>query len=340
MTRAIPTAESMGAAIRLGAPVSELGAAVAGRRAVALVDANAVPAAARGQLPADVIDLPGGEACKRFDVALGVLARLAALEVDREAMVVGVGGGAVCDLAGFVAATYMRGIGLGLVPTTLVAQIDAAIGGKNALDVGPWKNAVGTFHFPDFILCDPGFLATLPARELRAGLAELVKAAAIGDPALFPSIEADPDALLDPGRPELLAAMRRAVAVKTAIVGRDPFERGARRLLNFGHTFGHALELAAGLGHGEAVAIGMALAARVSASLGRLRARDYRRLVDLLERLGLPTEAPRAGIGAAAAALRRDKKRTGDRIRFVVLDGIGRASIERVPIGRIEEVLS
>ena len=337
--RAAPATERLAAAVRLGAPISELCAAIGGRRAVALVDANAAPLVPEAQLPPDVLELPGGEACKTFDQAARALARLAALDVGRDAIVVGIGGGAVCDLAGFVAATYMRGIALGLVPTTLVAQIDAAIGGKNALDVGPWKNAVGTFHFPEFVLCDPRALAALPRRELRAGLAELVKAAAIGDAALFAAMEADPAALLDPTGPALADAMRRAVAVKLGIVARDPLERGERRLLNFGHTFGHALELGRGLGHGEAVAIGMVLAARLSAACGRLGGRELARLIGLLDRLGLPTEAPRADAGATLEALRRDKKRDGDCVRFVLLCGIGRAAIERVPLRRLAEVL-
>jgi 3-dehydroquinate synthase len=309
-----------------------------GRRTAIITDAR-VRALHGGRLPdGGVLIVEDGEACKTLDVAGRVHCGLARLGMDRGSLVLGVGGGAVCDLAGFVAATYMRGVALGLVPTTLLAQLDAAIGGKNAVDAGGAKNLVGTFHRPEFVLRDASVLSTLGAAQIRCGLAEAVKAAAVGDAALLGRIEARADALLAGDAAELALVANAAAAVKIAIVDRDERESGERRILNFGHTFGHAVELAAGLSHGEAVSVGMALAAELSVRRGLLDRTDASRLACALERLGLPLRA-RCDVPAAVRALGRDKKRDGDRISLVLLEGIGRARVVPVPIGGIEEVL-
>jgi len=250
--------------------------------------------------------------------------------VGRDALVVGIGGGAACDLAGFVAATYARGVALGLVPTTLVAQVDAAIGGKNGLDAGPWKNAVGTFHFPEFVLCDPGALASLPAAEIRAGLAEIAKAAAIGDRELFAAMEGAGAALLDPAGGALRAAMAAAIAVKVDIVSRDPFEAGERRLLNFGHTFGHAVEAATGYSqylHGEAVAPGMVAATLAAIEMGGCAPEVLDRLEELLDALGLPKRYRGIDPGRVAEFFSRDKKALGGGVRLVVPVRLGEAKV-------------
>jgi 3-dehydroquinate synthase len=249
--------------------------------------------------------------------------------LERRSPVVALGGGVVSDLAGFAAATLLRGLPSVLVPTTLLAQVDAAVGGKTGINHVWGKNLIGAFHQPRLVLADVDCLRTLPKRELRAGLAEVIKYAAIRDAALFRTIEARLDDLLAL-RPEVLVSVVAACCRhKAAVVAEDEREeRGARAVLNFGHTVGHAIEALTEyreLLHGEAVAIGMVAAARVSCGLGRCRSSAVERLERLLKQAGLPTDIP-SGLQPAALALamESDKKSADGRIRFVCLEDIGR----------------
>ncbi len=261
-------------------------------------------------------------------------------DVDRNALVVAFGGGAVGDAAGFGAATLLRGVDLVQVPTTLLAMADSAVGGKTAIDLPAGKNLVGAFHQPVGVLVDPTLLGTLPPAERIAGLAEIVKAAWLrGEPAVT-RLEQDAEALRA-GVPETVErAVRMALALKAELVSDDERDTGRRHLLNLGHTFGHALEAAAGfdgLRHGEAVALGLVAAMRVGRSLGAARADDERRLVELLGRLGLPTDPWARFDERAARFLRRDKKRRAGTIRFVVPGAPGRVSLRSM---QLEEALS
>ena len=324
--------------IILGGRLELLGELCAGRRVALITDTNVHRLLCR-RLPAAalVVALPPGEGSKSIDIVQRVYARLVAAEFDRDALILGVGGGVVTDLAGFVAATYLRGIACGFAPTTLLAQVDAAIGGKNGVDLGGYKNLVGTIRQPSFVLVDPSVLASLPDRERRSGLAEVVKAAAIGDAALFALLEERAEELVAGGGEDLAEVVAKAVAVKVGVVARDEVEAGERRVLNFGHTLGHAVELVCGVPHGEAVAVGMAVAARLSVARGRLLGEEGRRLVRLLERLGLPTAAG-GDARAVAEAIRKDKKRRGEAVRFVLLDRIGHAVVEEIELHELEEV--
>ena len=315
----------------LGASLDRLGDVAGDRRAVVISDENVARLYGSRFPAAERLIVPPGEESKTLDQARVLYGRLVAAEVDRETLVIGIGGGVVCDLAGFVAATFLRGLACGFVPTTLLAQVDASIGGKNGVNLARYKNLVGTIVQPRFVLVDPGLLETLPPAEIRCGLAELVKAAAIRDAALFATLEERGAALLA-ATPEVLGELvARAVAVKAAVVAEDERESGVRRLLNFGHTFGHALERATALSHGEAVSVGMVVAARLSVARGLLPATEAERLERLLETLGLPTRAP-ADAELLADAMRRDKKRSGDVIRFVLLERIGRAVVAPIPL--------
>ncbi len=284
------------------------------------------------------IVMAAGEVHKQQSTADKIISRLIELEADRNTLLIGVGGGVVTDMAGYVAGIYMRGLRCGLAPTSLLAMVDAAIGGKNGVDVGPYKNMVGLIRQPDFLVFDYELLQTLPQEQWINGFAEVIKHAAIRDAALFELLEAHL-----PGdfqqQPALLAALiARNVALKTSIVQADEFEQGDRRLLNFGHTLGHALENTCSLLHGHAVSIGMVAAARLSVRLTGLPAPAVQRLSTLLQRYQLPVALP-VPPAQVWELLRRDKKRAGKQLRFVLLRALGDAVVQPIPLEELERQL-
>lgn len=280
--------------------------------------------------PATLV-LPPGEEAKTMEHWRAILDRLAAIGAQRDATVIALGGGVIGDLAGFAAATYMRGIDVVQAPTTLLAQVDAAIGGKTGFNLPAGKNLVGAFHQPAAVVADVATLATLERRDYLAGLAEVVKYGAITDAGFLAWLDEHAAALLDRDAEALEHAVVRAAAHKIAIVEADEREAGRRALLNFGHTFGHAIETATGYNrfrHGEAVAIGMHLAAQLSARLGMLAPEDAGRLCALLERLELPVAPPDDIAPRRLVELMRlDKKNREGRLRLVLLEAPGRAVI-------------
>lgn len=274
--------------------------------------------------------LPDGEAHKTLDRSAEVFEALAALGASRDATLLALGGGVIGDLAGFAAACWMRGIDFIQMPTTLLAMVDSSVGGKTGVNLPQGKNLVGAFHQPCAVVADTATLASLPEREYRAGLAEVVKYGAINDPALFGWLEAHAAALAAREDAAVAMAIEASCRAKAAIVARDEHEHGERALLNFGHSFGHALETVCGYGtllHGEAVAIGMLQAATLSAQLGRASHADATRLLALLLQLGLPVQAPATEAGALLAAMRLDKKNLGGRLRLILWRGIGQAEV-------------
>jgi 3-dehydroquinate synthase len=275
--------------------------------------------------------LPDGEGAKTLAVAGAVYEWLAGLGLSRQDTVLGVGGGALTDVAGFVAATFLRGVEAVFVPTTLLGAVDAAIGGKTALNLGA-KNLVGAFHHPARVVVDADILDALPQTLRREGSAEALKAGLVGDPGLVALYERDGS------EADLAEVVRRAVAVKAAIVGRDPREQGERAHLNYGHTVGHAVEVAGGLGHGPAVAVGMVAAGRAGALLAGFAGEERQRVV--LERLGLPVAAPALGRAAVLPLMGQDKKRTGAGLRMVLLEDVGRPRLEVVGAATVEAALA
>jgi 3-dehydroquinate synthase len=274
--------------------------------------------------------LPDGEEYKTLAHVGSVFDRLAALGATRDATIVALGGGVIGDLAGFAAACWMRGIDFVQMPTTLLAMVDSSVGGKTGVNLPAGKNLVGAFHQPRAVVADTSTLSTLPPREYRAGLAEVVKYGAIGDAALFAWLEANAAALIAREPAALAEAIAASCRHKAGVVARDEHEHGERALLNFGHTFGHALETATGYGtllHGEAVAIGMLLAARLSSSLGRAPVADARRLANLLAALGLPTTAPPCDPQRLVELMRLDKKNLAGTLRLILWRGLGAAEI-------------
>jgi 3-dehydroquinate synthase len=288
--------------------------------------------------------LPDGEQHKTLDSAARLFSALAALGAQRDATLVALGGGVIGDLAGFAAACWMRGVPFVQLPTTLLAQVDASVGGKTAVNLPEGKNLVGAFHQPRAVLCDIDTLATLPPREYRAGLAEVVKYGAIRDADFFAWIETYAEALVAREPEVLVEAVAHSVAHKAAVVTADEREAGERALLNFGHTFGHALEAAGGyreLLHGEAVAVGMLQAARLSAALGMSDQAAAERLAALLSRLGLATQPSAYDPRVLLGHMRLDKKALSDRLRLILWRGVGRAEVvEGVEERAILEVLS
>jgi 3-dehydroquinate synthase len=309
--------------------------AAAGKRDILLVSnvtvaplyAGLVKSALAGNRIIEVV-LPDGEQHKSLATASRVFDVMIANRLGRDAVVVALGGGVIGDLAGFVAACYQRGIDFVQVPTTLLAHVDSSVGGKTAVNHPGGKNMIGAFHQPIAVIADTDLLATLPGRELNAGLAEVIKYGLICDAGFFAWLEQNIDALLTRDAAALQRAIYRSCEIKAGIVGRDEREQGDRALLNFGHTFGHAIESATGYVdwlHGEAVATGMLIAADMSARLQHLAAADVERIRRLLLRAGLPVAAPQIGADSALGYMRIDKKVKAGRVRLVLLERIGHA---------------
>jgi 3-dehydroquinate synthase len=320
--------------ILVGEPLPHLPRYLPTSKPVIITDENVARHYA-GQFPdGHVITIGTGEAIKTLDTVQRIYAELVALEADRSSCIVGIGGGIVCDVAGFVASTYLRGVPFGFVPTTLLAQVDASVGGKNGVNFGGYKNMVGTFNQPGFVICDMGLLGTLPGIQIQCGFAEIVKHAAIADANMFAYLEQNADRALDLDEEVIEDLVYQSLVIKSTIVNRDEKETGERRKLNFGHTFGHAIEKVTGVPHGQAVSIGMLLAAELSRQRGLISAADAERLVALLERLGLPTRMAfdRASV---LEALGKDKKREGDHMHFVVLENLGRAVVTEIPLSEL-----
>jgi|FaiFalDrversion3_1042247.scaffolds.fasta_scaffold01635_2 shikimate kinase/3-dehydroquinate synthase len=289
--------------------------------------------------------VPPGEATKTLDTAASLYAWLADQRAERREAIVALGGGMVTDLAGFVAATYARGLPLVHVPTSLLAMVDAAIGGKVAVNLPQAKNMVGAFYQPRAVVCDVAVLRTLPPRELRSGWAEAIKHALIADGELLERFESQAEALLALDPEAATEVIARSIAIKAHIVGEDEREeRGLRTVLNYGHTLGHALESAtdyASFLHGEAVAVGMTAAAEIGRRSGVTPPQLVARQRRLLERFGLPTRAPGVPLAAVRGAMALDKKVRGGSLRWVLLEDVGRPVVRGdVPLAVVEEVLS
>jgi 3-dehydroquinate synthase len=280
----------------------------------------------------DVIVVPDGEQYKDWSTLHQIHTRLLELGAERSTTLLALGGGVIGDLTGFAAATYQRGVALVQLPTTLLAQVDSAVGGKTAVNHPLGKNMIGAFHQPLLVISDTDTLRTLPQREYVAGIAEIIKCGAVRERALFEWLEASMELLLARDPIAIAHAVRECCRIKADIVAADERETGERVLLNFGHTFGHAIEAGTGYAswlHGEAVAAGMVLAARLSVRMSGLPAKDADRLRLLLERAGLPTQAPPLGAERYMQLMARDKKVEGGAMRFVLLAGLGRAIARR-----------
>lgn len=278
-------------------------------------------------------EIPDAEEGKHIQVAAFCWQVLGQNDFTRSDAIVAVGGGAVTDLAGFVAATWLRGVKVIHMPTSLLGMVDAAVGGKTGINTAEGKNLVGAFHPPAAVLADLDTLDTLPKNEIISGMAEVIKCGFIADPAILDLVEKDTDAVADPRSETIRELIERAIAVKAKVVSEDLKESGLREILNYGHTLGHAIELVERYSwrHGAAVSVGMMFAAELARSVGRLSDADADRHRSILESLGLPVTYRKDRWQGLLDGMRRDKKSRGDLLRFVVLDGVARPGILDVP---------
>lgn len=282
--------------------------------------------------PLEIV-LPDGEAHKTIDSFMQIMDALMANHVERKALLIALGGGVIGDMVGFAASCYQRGVPFLQVPTTLLSQVDSSVGGKTAINHPLGKNMIGAFYQPQSVVIDLAVLATLPDREFSAGLAEVIKYGAALDRRFFDWLETSIDRLMARDLEALAYAVQRSCEIKADVVAADEREAGLRALLNFGHTFGHAIEAGLGYGtwlHGEAVGCGMVVAADLSVRLGQLAPQDRARLVALIARAGLPTTPPDWPATQYLSAMAHDKKAEGGAIRYVLLDGLGSSSLKAV----------
>jgi 3-dehydroquinate synthase len=285
----------------------------------------------------NTIVLKPGEEYKVQQTADTVIDQLIDLRADRSTILIGIGGGVITDITGYVASIYMRGISFGFVPTTILAMVDASIGGKNGVDVGVYKNMVGTIRQPSFILHDPSLLSSLPVNEWRNGFAEIIKHACIKDAAMFKELQLNSIEKYRSKRSVCAQLVKKNAIIKIRVVQKDEFEKGERKLLNFGHTLGHALENQYELSHGEAISIGMTYAAEISGQL--LQSKNADKVTGLLEEYGLPTYAS-FNLNKVMDVLKMDKKRQKKEISYILLERIGKGVIRSIPVDQLETIIS
>ncbi|HEY8708770.1 MAG TPA: 3-dehydroquinate synthase [Burkholderiaceae bacterium] len=318
-------------------------AAVVTNGTVAPLHAERLIGALKGRYArVQLIELPDGEAHKDWPALNLIFDALLAQACDRQTVLFALGGGVIGDMTGFAAACYMRGVPYVQVPTTLLAQVDSSVGGKTAINHPLGKNMIGVFNQPLRVVADLDTLDTLPQRELIAGLAEVVKYGPIADAAFLDWIEANLDALKRRDKAALAHAIKRSCEIKASVVAQDERESNLRAILNFGHTFGHAIETGLGYGawlHGEAVGCGMVMAADLSARLGLIEKAYARRIRDIVERAGLPIKGPRLGVPRYLQLMRLDKKAQAGEIRFVVIEVPGRATVRSAPDALVAQVI-
>ena len=325
--------------IMIGERLENLGQYLPVDRPIIITDTNVLACWGKHFPPGDVITIGTGENIKTFDTVQYIYEQLLKLEADRSAFIVGIGGGIVCDIAGFVASTYMRGVRFGFVSSTLLSQVDASVGGKNGFNFGGYKNIVGVFSQPEFVICDLELLKTVPPKEIVSGFAEVIKHGAIADKDLFAYLEENRDRALALDSAVIERLVYDSVIIKSEIVNKDEKEKGERRKLNFGHTFGHAIEKTTRVRHGEAVSAGMVLASELAVKKEALAREESSRLAALLDRYGLPVRLE-FDSREVLDTLRMDKKREGELIYFVLISEIGKSYVEQIDIEELERLIS
>ena len=325
--------------VLVGARLSELEEYVCGRKQVIITDTNIARLYQKDFPSANIITLGAGEEKKNLDTVKYIYQQLLNSDTDRSTFIVGIGGGVVCDIAGFAASTFMRGLRFGFVATSLLSQVDASVGGKNGVNFAGYKNMIGVFNQPEFVICDPNLLKTLPPKEILSGLAEVIKHAAIADARLFEFLEQNFEKVLQLDTAAVERLVYDSVVIKSKIVNQDEREQGERKKLNFGHTFGHAIEKMTAVSHGEAISVGMAIAAELSVKCNLLSTADYKRIRNLLANFKLPIHL-KLDRKMLVSNFKKDKKRAGEMIHFILLNGVGNAVVEKISIQRLTELVN
>ena len=326
----------------IGEPFKRLGDVVRDKKDVVVITDFNVNNLYDSYFPSKKVIIIGtGEPIKTLDTVSSIYERLLNFESDRSTFVLAIGGGIVCDIAGFAASTFMRGLDFGFVPTTLLAQVDASLGGKNGVNLKGYKNIVGIFNQPEFIFYNFKFLRTLNAKEYSCGLAEVIKSSLITKSELINFLETNNSNIISMDESSIKRIVTDSIKIKANIISMDEFEKGERRKLNFGHTIGHALESLATVSHGDAVAMGMMFATRYSYVKGYLSSSNRDRIEKLIQSYGLPTEVSDLKIRKKdiVDAIRKDKKKEANDIHFVFLKDIGESEIIKTPMEQIEEAI-
>lgn len=333
-------AESKHSKILIGERIAHLSKYIAGRNVIILTDPNILKYY-KNDLPSGIpiIEMGLGEKNKTLATIDMIMGKLVKLEADRTSFLLAIGGGIVCDVGGFAASVYMRGIPFGFVSTTLLSQVDASVGGKNGVNFEGFKNMVGVFNQPEFVLCDNAMFSTLEEEEFRSGFAEIIKAGAIKSASLFNYCRENSVKALSNDGKTITSMIYDSVKIKADVVEADEREKGERRLLNFGHTFAHALEKKTGMLHGNAVSIGMVLAARLSQKLGMLSNKEVLAIQEVLNSYGLPTHSE-IPVKDLFQAMKQDKKRVGDSIHLVLLEEIGHAISCKMKFNNLETIIN
>lgn len=309
------------------------------KKVIILTDENILKHYARHLDGFSVIQMGLGEKNKTIQTLEKIFDEMVRLEVDRTSFLVAIGGGIVCDVGGFVASSFMRGIKFGFVSTTLLSQVDASVGGKNGVNFQGYKNMIGVFAQPQFVICDVTMFKTLDPKEFISGFAEIIKAGAIRNKDLFDYLEANANGAFNYDEEVLEKVIYESVKIKAHVVQNDEKEKGERRILNFGHTFAHSIEKNTGILHGEAVSIGMVLASKASVKLGLLSQAEANRIEKILIAYKLPVKL-NLDKNKVFDALLKDKKREGDYMNLVLLNGLGNAIVQKVSIKELEDIVN
>ena len=321
--------------IMVGESVDNLGKYINPKNSFIITDRN-IERVYSGRFPdCPVFVVDPGEKSKDMMVVAGICRWLLDEGADRGAFIIGIGGGVVCDLAGFVASVFMRGVKFGFVATSLLAQVDAGIGGKNGVNLDGYKNIIGVFNQPEFVICDVGMLLSLPDKEYVNGMAEVIKHALVQDKNQFVHLEQHCTPILGKEKTEMEFIVGHSAGIKAGIVESDELEHGERRKLNLGHTWGHGIEKITGLPHGESVSVGLAFSAALSVKRGLLNEEERTRILNLIKAYGLPVES-KADPARVFEAIVKDKKREGAAIHFVLMKGIGNTVVESIGIEELK----